>query len=139
MTGFPMISLRKPEGSLPSPWVAAPFSMVDKWPPQPLKCVMLSFGGLNGGVTVGLLRERGPQQQRWRDLCCGWGDVELPHLWLRTDQTLFVCHAALQLPTQVQDGAFFFIVLQCRIMARLAVGMGKREGIGGRGLQTASR
>ena len=67
------------------------------------------------------------------------GDVELPHLWLRTDQTLFVCHAALQLPTQVQDGASFFIVLQCRIMARLAVGMGKREGIGGRGLQTASR
>ncbi len=39
-----------------------------------------------------------------------------------------VCHAALQSPTQAKQGwSFLLIVMQCRIMARLAVGMGKRE------------
>ena len=39
-----------------------------------------------------------------------------------------VCHAALQSPTQAKQGwSFLLIVLQCRIMARLSVGMGKRE------------
>lgn len=94
---------------------------------------MLSFGGLNGGVTVGWFASgKRPTATTLAGPLLWVVGGELPHLQLRTDQSLFVCHAALQLPTQVQDGAFFFIVLQCRIMARLAVGMGKREGNGGR-------